>query len=308
MSDAVTGIGLLVPGGTGQLGQDLARLSSTVDCGLVRAPGSSALDLTDATVVGDAVASFAAAARDSRLTPVVINAAAYTAVDAAESDVDTATAVNADGPRLLADACRAHAVPLLHVSTDYVFDGTASRPYEPGDPLGPNGVYGRTKLAGERAVLASGADAWVIRTAWVYGAGGRNFVSTMARLESERDTVSVVDDQLGSPTWAADLAAGLLELAALVGAGAGPRQRVLHCAGGGQASWFDLAQAVFLELGADPTRVRPCTTEEFPRPAPRPAYSVLSQKSWLDAGLTPLRPWREALAAAFREHPTAYRP
>lgn len=306
--ETVTGIGLLVPGGHGQLGRDIAKHVSTVDCELLHAPSSAELDLTEVDAVSDGVAAFADAARGSRLRPIVINAAAYTAVDAAESDVDRAMAVNADGPRLLADACRVHGVPLLHVSTDYVFDGTANRPYEPDDELAPNTVYGRSKLAGEQAVLASGAEAWVVRTAWVYGAGGGNFVKTMARLEQARDTVSVVNDQLGSPTWSADLAGGLLELAGRVADRSGPRRRVLHCAGGGRASWYELARAVFAVLGADPDRVRPCGTEEFPRPAPRPAYSVLSQESWRSAGLTPLRPWPAALSAAFAEQGQALRP
>lgn len=303
----MTTIGLLVPGGRGQLGRDLVARASTVDCELVHAPGSAELDLTDAGAVADAVASFADAAREAEVSPVVVNAAAYTGVDAAESDVDGATAVNVTGPAALADACRAHDLPLLHVSTDYVFDGAATRPYEPADPTGPNTVYGRTKLAGERAVLDSGADAWVIRTAWVYGAGGNNFVKTMARLERDRDTLSVVDDQVGSPTWAADLASGLLELAGRAVDRSGPEQRVLHCAGGGRTSWFEFARAIFSELGADPERVRPCTTADFPRPAPRPAFSVLSQESWRAAGLSPLRPWREALAAAFAESGAEFR-
>lgn len=304
----MTGIGLLVPGGRGQLGRDIAARSSTVECGLLRAPGSGELNLTDDVAVAAGVAGFAAAARDRGLRPVVINAAAYTAVDAAESDVDTAMAVNAHGPRTLAAACRAHEVPLVQVSTDYVFDGSATRPYEPSDELAPTTVYGRSKLAGEQAVLAEGAEAWVVRTAWVYGAGGANFVKTMARLEREREVVSVVNDQLGSPTWSADLADGLLELAGRIADGSCPAQRVLHCAGGGVASWFDLARAVFAELGADPERVLPCATKDFPRPAPRPAYSVLSQESWRAAGLRPLRPWREALAAAFAAQPAAYHP
>ncbi|MCP2170009.1 dTDP-4-dehydrorhamnose reductase [Goodfellowiella coeruleoviolacea] len=294
------GLALLVPGGRGQLGSDLAAAAGGAD--LVHAPGSAELDITDAQAVADAVAALAAAARDEQLRPVVINAAAYTAVDAAESDVDAAFAVNAEGPALLARACAAEGVPLLHVSTDYVFPGTAERPYEPTDPTGPDTVYGRSKLAGEQAVLAGTAASWVVRTAWVYGARGGNFVKTMARLERERDQLSVVDDQCGSPTWSADLAAGLLELTGLIASGRGPARRVLHCTGGGQTTWCGFARAVFEELGADPGRVRPCATEDFPRPAPRPAYSVLSPAAWQAAGLTPLRPWRQALAAAFTSH------
>ncbi|WP_184690102.1 dTDP-4-dehydrorhamnose reductase [Saccharothrix tamanrassetensis] len=292
----MTVVALLVPGGRGQLGHDL--VASTPTDGLVHAPSSSELDLTDADAVVDAVAAFASSARDSELKPVVVNAAAYTAVDAAETDEDRAFAVNAVGPGLLASACREHNVPLIHVSTDYVFPGDGQRPYEPDDPTGPRSAYGRTKLAGEQRVLQTWERSWVVRTAWVYGAGGPNFVKTIARLEGERDTLSVVDDQRGSPTWSLDLASGLVELAELVVRGGEPA-RVLHATGGGETTWCGFARAIFAELGADPERVKPCGTEDFPRPAPRPAYSVLSGQAWAAAGLTPLRPWQEALRAAF---------
>jgi dTDP-4-dehydrorhamnose reductase len=200
---------------------------------------------------------------------------------------------------MLAAACSSRRVPLVHVSTDYVFPGDADRPYESEDDPGPRSAYGRTKAAGEDAVLGSGAKAWVVRTAWVYGTTGTNFVKTMVRLEKERDTVSVVDDQRGSPTWSADLAAGLLELGRAIVDGKAPVGRVLHCTGGGDTTWHGFARAVFEELGANPDRVKPCTTAEFPRPARRPAYSVLSNAAWAEAGLTPLRPWREALHAYF---------
>jgi dTDP-4-dehydrorhamnose reductase len=180
-----------------------------------------------------------------------------------------------------------------------VFPGDAARPYEPSDRTGPRTAYGRTKLAGEERVLAAWRRSWVVRTAWAYGASGGNFVKTMARLERDRDTVSVVDDQHGSPTWTRDLATGLVELADLVTTRREPAGRVLHGTGGGETTWYGFTRAIFEELGADPGRVRPCPSTEYPRPAPRPAYSVLSGTSWQDAGLTPLRPWREALSAAF---------
>lgn len=289
-----TPLALLIPGGHGQLGSDLAALGSRF--GTVRAPRSTELDVTDVAAVRAAVARLADTARADGARPVVVNAAAYTAVDAAESDVDGATAVNSLAPGLLAEACARHDVPLLHVSTDYVFPGDASTPYEPDAPTGPRSVYGRTKLAGEQAVLASGANAWIVRTSWVYGATGKNFVKTMARLEKQRDTLSVVDDQRGAPTWSAHLAAGLLELAGRAARGKGPAQRVLHCTGSGQTTWCGLAKAVFTELGADPDRVTPCTTADYPVPAPRPAYSVLSPAAWLEAGLTPMPDWRDALS------------
>ncbi len=219
-------------------------------------------------------------------------------MDQAETDEDRAFAVNALGPGMLAAECARHDVPLLHVSTDYVFPGDADRPYEPTDPTGPRSAYGRTKLAGEERVLASWRRSWVVRTAWAYGASGANFVKTMARLEKERDTVSVVDDQRGSPTWTRDLATGLVQLAGLATTGHGPRARVLHGTGGGDTTWYGFTRAIFEELGADPGRVRPCASTEYPRPAPRPAYSVLSGGTWRAAGLAPLPPWREALSTA----------
>ncbi|MDI5978641.1 dTDP-4-dehydrorhamnose reductase [Amycolatopsis magusensis] len=294
----MSGLELLVPGGTGQLGRDLAALAGP---GLgVTAPGSADLDVTRPGAVIEAVTALSDRAAAAGAQPVVINAAAYTAVDKAETEEARAFAINADGPRVLAAACSSRRVPLIHVSTDYVFSGEASAPYEPDDALGPRTAYGRTKAAGEDAVLGSGASAWVVRTAWVYGKHGTNFLKTMTTLESTRDTLSVVDDQRGTPTWSADLAAALVELAGLIAAGNGPATRVLHCTGAGETTWYGFAQAIFRHLGADPTRISPCRTEDFPRPAPRPAYSVLSTKSWQGAGLTPPRPWDEALAAYFK--------
>jgi len=290
-------LSVLVPGGSGQLGRDLAALASG-DVEIV-APGSAELDVTSAGAVVAAVSALDERAREAGRRPLVINAAAYTAVDAAETDERRAFAVNADGPRVLAAACSSRRIPLVHVSTDYVFPGDADRPYEPEDALGPHSAYGRTKVAGEDAVLASGVRSWIVRTAWVYGKTGSNFVKTMQRLEKERDTLSVVDDQRGSPTWSADLAAGLLELGRSIVEGQAPARKVLHCTGSGEVTWFGFARAIFEELGADPERVKPCTTADFPRPAPRPAYSVLSNEAWREAGLTPLRPWRDALRAYF---------
>jgi len=142
-------------------------------------------------------------------------------------------------------------------------------------------------------------QAWVVRTAWVYGSTGHNFVKTMVRLEGERDTLSVVDDQRGSPTSSAELAAGLLQLAGRIADGQGPTRRVLHCTGGGDTTWFSFARAIFAEIGADPERVKPCTSADFPGKTPRPAYSVLSNASWREAGLTPLSPWEDALKEYF---------
>ncbi len=297
-------IALLVPGGRGQLGRELAALAT---CPVV-APTSAELDLTRAGSIIEAVSSLAATARAEGRTPVVVNAAAYTAVDKAEGDRASAFAVNADGPRVLAAACSSRGVPLIHVSTDYVFPGDAVRPYEVDDATGPQSVYGLTKLAGEDGVLGSGARSWVVRTGWVYGAHGANFVKTMARLQSQRDTLSVVDDQRGAPTWTGDLARGLLELAERVAGPTPPTARVLHCTGAGEVTWAGFARAVFEELGADPNRVKPCGTEDYPTAAKRPAYSVLSNAAWHAEGLTPMPDWRTSLTTAFTTHPDAFRP
>ncbi|HYS35105.1 MAG TPA: dTDP-4-dehydrorhamnose reductase [Pseudonocardiaceae bacterium] len=293
----MTELALLVPGGHGQLGTDLAALGARI--GTVRAPGSADLDITSDTAVRAAIKNLVDDSRIAGRHPIVVNAAAYTAVDAAETDETTAHLVNAHGPAVLAMACAEAGVPLIHVSTDYVFAGDADHPYEPDDPTDPRSVYGHTKLAGEQAVLSATDNAWVVRTAWVYGAAGGNFVKTIVKLQGQRDTLSVVDDQRGSPTWSADLAAGLLDLATAIADGRAPADRVLHRTGGGETTWFGLARAVFEELGADPARVHPCTTADFPRPAPRPAYSVLSDRTWLAAGLVPAVPWRAALRTFF---------
>ncbi|WP_246098272.1 dTDP-4-dehydrorhamnose reductase [Rhodococcus spelaei] len=274
---------ILVTGARGQLGTALLRRGAEARLDMVGL-SSGELDIADAGAVRDAVEPGS----------VVLNCAAYTAVDAAETDEADAQRVNVDGARNLARACARVGAQLVHVSTDYVFAGDAGVPYEPDAPTGPRTVYGRTKLAGERAVLEADPGAVVVRTAWVYSGVGTDFVATMLRLQRDRETVDVVDDQVGSPTYAGDLAAGLLELAGREDVAGG----VLHATNSGQASWFELARAVFSGVGADPARVHPCSSAQFPRPAPRPAYSVLSPASWAAAGLTPLRPWPEALEAA----------
>lgn len=286
----------LVTGARGQLGHDLlARLAGRD----VTALGRAELDLTDEAAVREVVGAWVAASTDDA---VVLNAAAYTAVDAAEFDEDTAWTVNGRAPGWIAAAIGTDA-RLVHVSTDYVFAGDADEPYEVDAATGPRSAYGRTKLAGERAVLGSEASAYVVRTAWVYGATGANFVKTMARLEREHETIDVVADQLGSPTWSADLAAGLVELAV-----SGAPYGVYHCTSAGQTSWHGLAEAVFEELGADPARVRPTTTAAMARPAARPAYSVLSATGWTGAGLTALPHWRQALRNAVARHGELLRP
>ncbi|GAA3945194.1 dTDP-4-dehydrorhamnose reductase [Actinomadura viridis] len=269
----------LVTGAGGMLGTDLvARLDGAV--ALTRAE----LD------IGDPEAVRAAVRRHRPAT--VVNCAAWTAVDAAESAEEAALAVNGTAVEALAAACGETGATLVQVSTDYVFDGRGTGPYAEDAPTAPLNAYGRTKLAGERA--AAGADSYIVRTAWLYGAHGPSFVRTMARLAAERDTVSVVDDQVGQPTWTGDLADRII---ALVRSGA--PFGVYHGTNAGRTSWYGLAREVFTLLGLDPGRVRPVTTAEFPTPAPRPANSVLGHERWAAAGLEPMRDWRDALRAAW---------
>ncbi len=229
----------------------------------------------------------------------VVNCAAYTQVDRAETEPERAFAINEAGPGHLATHAARVGAGLVHVSTDYVFPGVQDRPYEITDPTGPRSVYGASKLAGEQAVLQRHPQAHVVRTAWVYSVARPSFVATMIRLAGERPTWNVVDDQTGSPTWSADLAAGLVDLVSHSVPGG-----LLHATGGGRTTWFGLARAVLEELGQDPERVQPTTTAAMNLPAPRPAYSVLSATTWQQAGLAPLPEWRSALHRAFlRDRP-----
>ena len=280
----------LVTGSGGMLGQDLlARLTSAGE--RVEGLDRTALDITDRGAVR--------AALDAHAPAVVVNCAAWTAVDDAEAKEAEALAVNGTGPRVLAEACRESGAVLLQVSTDYVFAGDGETPYGEDAPTAPRSAYGRTKLAGERAVLDTLPDTgYVVRTAWLYGAGGGNFVRTMIKLEGIKDTLDVVDDQRGQPTWTGDLADRLVQLgrAALAGTAA---PGVYHGTSGGETTWFGFTREIFRLLGADPERVRPTTSEAFVRPAPRPAYSVLGHERWKNAGIEPIRDWRSALAEAF---------
>ena len=275
---------IVITGAGGQVGTFLAKRAAEAGHDVL-ALTSAQCDITKAAAV-DAV--------DLRPGDVLINCAAYTNVDAAEQDAERAHAVNATGPGHLAAASARAGARLIHISTDYVFDGdfggAAPRPYEPGDATRPLSVYGRTKLAGENAVLAASPDALVVRTAWVYtgAAGGSDFVAVM-RERAAGDA----DVEIGSPTYVGDLVDALLALAA-----APPSARVLHAANAGAASRYEQARAVFAAVGADPDRVRPVSSAAHPRPAARPAYSALSGAESARAGLTPLRRWSDALSAA----------
>ena len=271
----------LITGAAGMLGQDLQQALAGRD---VTALSRADLDITHQDAVTAAVAGH----------DVVVNAAAYTKVDDAESHEDDAAAVNAQGPAVLATAAVAAGARIVHVSTDYVFDGNGTSPYREDEPTDPIGAYGRTKAAGEAAVRRIAPDSsMIVRAAWLYGAGGPNFAKTMIRLAGSHETVSVVTDQVGQPTWTGDLARQIVAmLDAEVPAG------IYHGTNGGQASWYDFTRAIFTEVDLDPERVLPTDSSAFVRPAPRPAYSVLGHDAWARVGVPAMRDWREALHAA----------
>ena len=271
----------LVTGATGMLGQDLQKVLTGRS---VTALGRSDLDVTDASAVSDAVEGH----------HYVINCAAYTKVDDAETHEAEAFAVNATGAGNLAAAAAKRGSRFVQLSTDYVFDGTATEPYSEDAPRHPVSAYGRTKAEGERLALEHNPGrTFIVRTAWLYGEHGPNFVKTMLRLAAEHETVTVVTDQLGQPTWSLDLATRIVELL-----DAGAPTGIYHATNSGRASWYEFAKEVFSVAGLDPDRVKPTSSAQFVRPAPRPAYSVLGQEGWRRAGLAPLRDWKEALAAA----------
>ncbi|MCU1556982.1 MAG: dTDP-4-dehydrorhamnose reductase [Microbacteriaceae bacterium] len=270
-----------IAGAGGMLGLDLQRALVGRD---ITAFTRADLDVTDLEAVREAVVGHSH----------VINASAYTKVDDAETHEAEAYAVNAIGAHNLAIAARENDARLVQVSTDYVFDGSAKSPYAEGTALNPISAYGRTKAEGERlARVAHPNGTYIVRTAWLYGAVGPNFARTMLTLAASHDTVKVVTDQLGQPTWTADLARQIVELLDS-DAPAG----VYHATNSGEASWFEFTKEIFLVAGLDPARVLPTTSAEFVRPAPRPDYSVLGHDAWSRVGLSPMRNWRAALSAA----------
>lgn len=281
---------VLVTGASGMLGRDLVRTFQS-DGWSVDAATHADLDITDAAACRERVAH----------ADLVINAAAYTAVDAAESHEEEAFATNAWGAGTIASAAERAGARLVHISTDYVFDGTRNDPYPESAALSPIQAYGRSKAEGERQVLAAHPEGTIIlRSAWLYGAQGSNFVRTMHDLYREHGRLTVVDDQHGQPTWTADVAR---QTAALVTAGV--ERGVLHATNSGSTTWFGFARAIIENLGGDPDQVIPIDTASFPRPARRPANSVLDQDGWRALGLEPMRPWREALDEFMTTHPLA---
>ncbi len=273
----------LITGAGGMLGLEFQSILAGAD---VVALARRDLDVTDPAAV--------VAALHTHGADVVVNAAAFTAVDEAETHEGEAFVVNTVAAANIARACASTGARLVQISTDYVFDGSASNPYAEDEPLAPASAYGRTKAAGEWAVRATLPSAsWIVRTAWLYGAGGSNFVKTILGLESNRPTLDVVDDQWGQPTWTADVARQIIRMVH-VAAPAG----IYHATSSGSTTWYGFARAIFELIGADPERVRPVTSAAFPRPAPRPAYSVLGHDAWRAADMRPPPGWRTSLERA----------
>lgn len=282
----------LVTGAAGMLGIDLCAALAADPGNEVTALDRAALDVTDPAAAAEAVAG----------QDLVINCAAWTKVDLAEEREADATAINGGGARNLAAACAARGVDgarLIQLSTDYVFPGDATAPIAEDAPTAPINAYGRSKLAGERAVLDLLPETgYVVRTAWLYGAHGKNFVATMLRVAGERETLQVVDDQVGQPTSTSALAERLLLLGQGALAGRAPAG-IYHGTATGETTWYGLARATFELAGLDPTRVHAITSDKYPLPAKRPGYSVLAHDGWKRAGLEPMGDWREALVEAF---------
>lgn len=272
----------LIAGGYGMLAQDLiARLGGAGDD--VVAVDRDVVDITDAAACDEAVRGF----------DVVANCAAWTAVDEAETHEPQAFGVNATGAANLARSAAAAGARMIQISTDYVFDGSATTPYREEEPQNPISAYGRTKAAGEWAVQAASPRHLIVRTAWLYGAGGANFAATMARLGRERGAVSVVDDQHGQPTWTVDLADLMVRLVE-----AGVPGGVYHGTSSGRTTWYGFARAVMASAGLDPEIVSPTSSADFVRPAPRPTFSVLDHGALDRVGVAPIGDWAERWGAA----------
>lgn len=280
---------ILVAGGSGQLGLELQAFSAEHPAHRFLFLDRPEIDIADRESVRRAFEGFR--------PDVVVNAAAYTAVDRAEDEPDAAFRVNRDGAGVLAECCRDTGAFLLHVSTDYVFDGRTCRPYRETDATDPESVYGRSKLDGEALVAAVDPSHAVLRTSWLYSGGGANFVATMLRLGRERESIGVVFDQTGTPTLAMDLARAILQIALRRDPDFHYRG-VWHYSNEGVASWYDFARAV-MEFAGLPCRVEPVTSAEFPQKAPRPAYSVLDKSAIKKDWDIRIPYWRDSLRTLF---------
>ena len=271
----------IILGAGGMLGQEFVNLSTTHQ---IQGLNKSQCDVSSISDLSDNLQG----------ADVVVNCAAWTAVDDAETHEDEAFKLNAVAAENIAKVSKKFGAKLVHISTDYVFSGDAKSPYAENAPTKPKSAYGRTKLAGEKAVTENYSNgSYIVRTAWLYGKYGSNFVKTMASLEAKKDEISVVADQFGQPTWTYDLAKKIIEL---VDNELEPG--IYHGTSSGQTSWYEFAQKIFKLIGADPNRVKKISSSEFSRPAPRPFYSVLGHENWKLAGIDPIRNWEDALTEA----------
>lgn len=282
----------LVTGTTGQLGGAVAELSQALDFHIL-CPTRAEFDLSDPGAIRNAMAAYDLAG--------IINCAAYTAVDKAESDAEVAQAVNATAPAIMAEECARRNIPIIHVSTDYVFDGTKQTAYDEDDPVNPLGIYGATKLAGENAIRESGARHAIVRTAWLLDPKGQNFLTTMLRLGGERDQLQIVSDQVGNPTSVKDLARALLSIAQQLRDKSG----TWHFVNQGEASWFELASYIFKQaqkFGVRAPQLTPIPTTSYPTPARRPANSRLAtHKLERDFGIS-AQSWQHAVDRILADH------
>ncbi|WP_440113292.1 dTDP-4-dehydrorhamnose reductase [Paenibacillus sp. QZ-Y1] len=282
---------VLVTGASGQLGRDMVLLLEKEGHDVLACEREQ-LDITDQLQCNDVISTYH--------PEVVIHCAAYTAVDAAETDVDGAYLVNATGTRNIAVAAEQIGAKLIYISTDYVFDGTSDVPYQEYDNTNPQSVYGKSKRAGEVLVQSLSSRWFIVRTSWVYGVYGNNFVKTMLKLGQEKPKLQVVHDQKGSPTYTVDLAHFLLELMST------EKYGVYHASNSGVCTWYEFTQAIFEEAQLLPgfhiqAEVDPCATDQFPRPAPRPRNSVMEHLAIRTNGINDLRPWREGLRDFLKE-------
>ncbi|WP_409198254.1 dTDP-4-dehydrorhamnose reductase [Methanobrevibacter acididurans] len=268
---------ILITGASGMLGHDLQRTLKNHELILCN---SKNLDITNKNLVSETI---------NEMKPdILINSAAYTNVDDCETNYEEAYKVNALGPKNLANVCKDLKIPLVHISTDYVFDGKKTEPLKENDNLGPQTAYGKTKLEGEQFIQKILDEYFIIRTAWLYGCDGNNFVKTMLNLSKSHNEITVVNDQIGSPTFTYDLAKGISEIIKT------DKYGVYHLTNSGSCSWYEFSKEIF-RLTNKNVKVIPVTTEEFPRPAPRPKYSVLNNDKWIKQGFKPLRDYKEAL-------------
>ncbi|MBU2583161.1 MAG: dTDP-4-dehydrorhamnose reductase [Alphaproteobacteria bacterium] len=284
---------IAVIGASGQVASALTRCARRTGQPLI-ARGHPAADLTDIATVGRFI--------DQVRPSIVVNAAAYTAVDKAESEPEAAFKLNAEGPGKLAVVCTALGLPLIHISTDYIFDGLSDTPYLEDTPPRPMSAYGASKAAGESAVKSACEQHIILRTAWVYGLEGNNFVRTILRLGAERDELGIVADQFGSPTYADDIAAAILTIAAKLAAGDSASFGTYHFTNSGTATWHQFAEAIFAHAKAagrkTPEHVKAITTADYPTPARRPPNSVLDCARIERTFAVARPPWRDALARA----------